>query len=153
MTGCKNPFSRRKRVFGEGNSCQNLFDRVLLHCQISFDILVANGFIAPASVEPKGKKALTWGNAKRTAHTLLQNYPNPFNPETWIPFELANESDVILRIYDAKGSMVREIPWVEQEKWLPHEREQTHRLLSFLVLSNCYPQALFHDFLFELYAH
>jgi len=66
------------------------------------------GEIPPTSVEPKGKKALTWGEAKRT--TLLQNYPNPFNPETWIPFELANESDVILRIYDAKGSLVCEIP-------------------------------------------
>ncbi len=61
----------------------------------------------PTSVEPKGKKALTWGEAKRTA--LLQNYPNPFNPETWLPFELANESDVILRIYDVKGSLVRDI--------------------------------------------
>jgi len=43
--------------------------------------------------------------------------------------------------------------WMGQERWLPQEREQIHRLLSFLILSNCYPQALFHDFLFELYAH
>jgi len=60
------------------------------------------------SVEIQSKRALTWGETKRTA--LLQNYPNPFNPETWIPFELANGSDVILRIYDAKGNLVREIP-------------------------------------------
>jgi len=41
--------------------------------------------------------------------TLFQNFPNPFNPETWIPFELAQESEVILRIYNASGSLVREI--------------------------------------------
>ena len=59
------------------------------------------------SVEPKGKKVLTWGQVKNTK--LLQNYPNPFNPETWIPFELAGESDVVLKIYGVKGSLVREI--------------------------------------------
>ena len=39
--------------------------------------------------------------------TLLQNYPNPFNPETWIPYHLANDADVKLAIYDAKGMLVR----------------------------------------------
>ena len=39
--------------------------------------------------------------------TLLQNYPNPFNPETWIPYHLANDADVELAIYDAKGVLVR----------------------------------------------
>ena len=40
---------------------------------------------------------------------LLQNYPNPFNPETWIPFKLAQNADVIIDIYDAKGQLVRTI--------------------------------------------
>lgn len=31
---------------------------------------------------------------------LLQNYPDPFNPETWIPYELANDANVTLEIYD-----------------------------------------------------
>jgi hypothetical protein len=38
---------------------------------------------------------------------LLANFPNPFNPETWIPFELAEESDVTVRIYGMDGALVR----------------------------------------------
>jgi len=38
---------------------------------------------------------------------LLQNYPNPFNPETWLPFQLAHDAVVILRIYNQKGQLVR----------------------------------------------
>ena len=39
---------------------------------------------------------------------LLPNYPNPFNPETWIPYHLANDADVILTIYDINGQVVRQ---------------------------------------------
>ena len=38
---------------------------------------------------------------------LLQNYPNPFNPETWLPFQLAEDAVVILRIYNQNGQLVR----------------------------------------------
>jgi hypothetical protein len=38
---------------------------------------------------------------------LLQNYPNPFNPETWIPFKLAQDSEVTIVIYDGNGQLVR----------------------------------------------
>ena len=37
---------------------------------------------------------------------LLANYPNPFNPETWIPYQLAHNTDVTLTIYDIKGAVV-----------------------------------------------
>jgi hypothetical protein len=40
---------------------------------------------------------------------LLQNYPNPFNPETWIPFKLAQDTPVIINIYNAKGQLIRTI--------------------------------------------
>ena len=38
---------------------------------------------------------------------LLANYPNPFNPETWIPYQLSNPSDVRLTVYSATGEVVR----------------------------------------------
>ena len=40
---------------------------------------------------------------------LLANYPNPFNPETWIPYHLANPSNVQITIYDTRGSIVRQL--------------------------------------------
>ncbi len=40
---------------------------------------------------------------------LLQNYPNPFNPETWIPFHLASAGQVTIQIYDAAGTLVRQL--------------------------------------------
>ncbi|MDE0299504.1 MAG: leucine-rich repeat domain-containing protein [Candidatus Poribacteria bacterium] len=40
---------------------------------------------------------------------LLPNYPNPFNPETWIPYQLAQEAHVEITIYDANGALVRRL--------------------------------------------
>ena len=40
---------------------------------------------------------------------LLANYPNPFNPETWIPYHLAKDAEVIVTIYDMRGVAVREL--------------------------------------------
>ena len=38
---------------------------------------------------------------------LLHNYPNPFNPETWIPYQLSESTDVAVHIYAANGALVR----------------------------------------------
>jgi hypothetical protein len=38
---------------------------------------------------------------------LSGNYPNPFNPETTIKFSLKEDSDVNIKIYNIKGSVVR----------------------------------------------
>ena len=40
---------------------------------------------------------------------LLANYPNPFNPETWIPFQLSQDTEVIVTIYDVLGELVRQL--------------------------------------------
>ena len=46
---------------------------------------------------------------------LLPNYPNPFNPETWIPYHLANESNVMITIYDVNGMLVRRLDLGHQQ--------------------------------------
>ncbi|MBM3242979.1 T9SS type A sorting domain-containing protein [Candidatus Poribacteria bacterium] len=38
---------------------------------------------------------------------LFQNTPNPFNPETWIPFQLKEGTDVTIRIFNVAGQLVR----------------------------------------------
>ena len=40
---------------------------------------------------------------------LLQNYPNPFNPETWLPFQLAQDVPVISSIYNQNSQLIRVI--------------------------------------------
>lgn len=45
---------------------------------------------------------------------LLSNYPNPFNPETWIPYQLANAGNVVITIYDMRGTVVRRLDFGHQ---------------------------------------
>ena len=40
---------------------------------------------------------------------LRQNYPNPFNPETWVPFELAQDTGVTIEVYGFDGQLVRKL--------------------------------------------
>ena len=40
---------------------------------------------------------------------LLQNYPNPFNPETWVPYQLAEDATVHITLYDSAGRRVRQL--------------------------------------------
>ncbi len=42
-----------------------------------------------------------------TQFALYQNYPNPFNPETWMPYDLAADADVVITIYNARGGRIR----------------------------------------------
>ena len=42
-----------------------------------------------------------------TKTRLLLNYPNPFNPETWIPYQLAEASNVSVTIYSTNGTPIR----------------------------------------------
>ncbi|RKU33101.1 hypothetical protein C6496_22550, partial [Candidatus Poribacteria bacterium] len=47
------------------------------------------------------------GIGKPNQNLLLQNYPNPFNPETWIPYQLSEDTPVSISIYDTTGRLVR----------------------------------------------
>ncbi len=59
------------------------------------------------TITPHGKQIVILGDVKR--NQLLQNFPNPFNPETWIPFRLADESDITIQIYSSTGQLVRRL--------------------------------------------
>ena len=84
----------------------------------SVDAATIEAWIAQARLEDDGSLAFKQGIEfleqllsslipEETA--LLRNYPNPFNPETWIPYQLAQATDVTLTIYDAKGVLVHQL--------------------------------------------
>ena len=76
-------------------------------------------FGEPANSEQLNPR--TWQIPEETS--LLSNYPNPFNPETWIPYQLAEPSDVSLTIYDIHGRVVRDLD-------LGHQRAGIYRSRS-----------------------
>ena len=59
-----------------------------------------------------------------TTTQLLANYPNPFNPETWIPFQLAEDSTVTAKIYAVTGEQIRmiELGHVQEENYVESNR-------------------------------
>ena len=61
----------------------------------------------PFSVDPASKTLTTLGHIKQT--TIFQNYPNPFNPETWFPYNLGEPAEIVVKIYDIHGGLVRQL--------------------------------------------
>ena len=59
-----------------------------------------------------------------TQKQLLQNYPNPFNPETWIPYQLSEDSPVSVSIYDSTGKVVRTLSLGLQSAGFYNSRER-----------------------------
>ena len=47
------------------------------------------------------------GSLRPITFALHPNYPNPFNPETQIAFDLPRRSQVLLRVFNIKGELVR----------------------------------------------
>jgi len=56
------------------------------------------------AVDSSDKLVVTWGKIKSQ---LYQNYPNPFNPETWIPYQLGEDTEATISIYNTSGQLVR----------------------------------------------
>ena len=49
------------------------------------------------------------GDVRPQETVLAQNFPNPFNPETWIPYQLSESTEVSIHIYDVSGRLVRSL--------------------------------------------
>ena len=52
---------------------------------------------------------LNVGDVQPQDTLLAQNYPNPFNPETWIPYQLSESTQVQIDIYNVSGHLVRSL--------------------------------------------
>lgn len=61
----------------------------------------------PFPVDPASQTLTLLGHIKQTM--IFQNYPNPFNPETWFPYNLAEQTEVNVKIYDVAGALVRQL--------------------------------------------
>ena len=72
------------------------------------DVELYNLSASPISSIGIDKKFVSWAIPPE-CDALMQNFPNPFNPETWIPYQLRESSDVTIRIYSMSGNLVREL--------------------------------------------
>ena len=75
--------------------------------QEQIELLIATNDRSPAAMRTLVYLQQLIVMARPEKTQLLANYPNPFNPETWIPYELATDTDVKLTIYNAQGVVIR----------------------------------------------
>ena len=75
--------------------------------QEQIDLLIATGDRSPAAMRTLTYLQQLIATARPEKTQLLANYPNPFNPETWIPYELATDTDVRITIYNTQGVVIR----------------------------------------------
>ena len=92
--------------------------------QEQIDLLVASGDRSPAALKTLIylQQLLVMARPEKTQ--LLANYPNPFNPETWIPYELATDTDVRITIYNAQGVVIRTLQLGQQSAGYYTDRER-----------------------------
>ena len=82
--------------------------------QEQIDLLIATNDRSPAALRTLIYLQQLLVTARPEKTQLLANYPNPFNPETWIPYELATDTDVRLTIYNTQGVVIRTLQFGHQ---------------------------------------
>ena len=92
--------------------------------QIQMDRLIASGDRSPAALRALRNFQQLLATARPKKTQLLANYPNPFNPETWIPYELAMDTDVRITIYNSNGVVIRSLLLGHQSAGYYTDRER-----------------------------
>ena len=78
------------------------------------DLLIATNDRSPSAMRVLVYLQQLLVTARPEKTQLLANYPNPFNPETWIPYELATDTNVRLTIYNTQGVVIRSLQFGHQ---------------------------------------
>ena len=86
--------------------------------------LIATGNRSPAAMRTLIYLQQFLAMARPEKTQLLANYPNPFNPETWIPYELATDTDVRITIYNTQGIVIRTLSLGQQSAGYYTDRER-----------------------------
>ena len=92
--------------------------------QEQIDLLIATNDRSPAAMRTLVYLQQLIVMARPEKTQLLANYPNPFNPETWIPYELATDTNVKLTIYNAQGVVIRTLQLGQQSAGYYTDRER-----------------------------
>ena len=82
--------------------------------QEQIDLLIATNDRSPAALRTLIYLQQLLVTARPEKTQLLANYPNPFNPETWIPYELATDTNVKVTIYNTQGVVIRTLQFGHQ---------------------------------------
>jgi len=102
-----------KQTASEANSPNNNYGWGIVNAEAAYDFILA-GQIS-VGIQPSDTRRnivnSNWGRIKKQSldFSLGQNYPNPFNPETYIPFKIGHDTNVLISIYDMQGRIVRQI--------------------------------------------
>ena len=92
--------------------------------QEQIDLLIATNDRSPAAMQTLIYLQQLIVMARPEKTQLLSNYPNPFNPETWMPYELATDTDVRITIYTSTGVVVRVLTLGHQTAGYYTDRER-----------------------------
>lgn len=78
-------------------------------------------------------------------YSLEQNYPNPFNPTTSIRYNLPEDSEVTIKIYDALGKEIDSITTGIQQKGFYQKTWSAEKFSSGVYLVKMNAKSLFSD--------
>ena len=92
--------------------------------QEQIELLIATNDRSPAAMRTLVYLQQLIVMARPEKTQLLANYPNPFNPETWMPYELATDTDVRITIYNAQGVVIRTLQLGQQSAGYYTDRER-----------------------------